>query len=68
MFVLIHFSRVLRSQKTLIGFFALFTLLGVNAKAIEFECDDNVESRSVIDPDYKKAEDILYKEVITYLD
>ena len=68
MFVLIHFSRVSRSQKTLIGFFALFTLLGVNAKAIEFECDDNVESRSVIDPDYKKAEDILYKEVITYLD
>ena len=65
---MIHFIRAISIKKTLIGVFTLFTFLGVNAKAIEFECDDNVESRSVIDPDYKKVEDILYKEVITYLD
>lgn len=58
----------LLKQKFWFVLFILFCLVENNAKALEFECDENIELNKIIDVNFKKAADTLYQEVITYLE
>ena len=63
-----NLKNFLIKQKVWISLLLLFFLVEKNAEAVEFECDDNIELNKKNDVNFKKAADILYKEVMTYLE